>query len=256
LDSSRKNYKCNRMLIKCVSSSSSGNFYILEGVKEIILIEAGIPIKKIKKSLKFDFSKVVGLLCSHSHSDHSKSIKDVARFGINIYLNPGCKEVLGVEGHNINTVSPLEERDIGDEWRVLFFDTQHNCIENDPMGFLILHKLTNKKVLFATDTFYLRYKFPDLNCIMVEANYDRSILEHNVAAGIVPTAIRDRIITSHFEIENLKKFFRANDLSRLEKTILLHLSDNNSDEAKFKREIEIVTRKPVYIANLGFEVGL
>jgi hypothetical protein len=55
-------------------------------------------------------------------------------------------------------------------------------------------------------------------------------------------------IKSHFSLENVKRFLQANDLSRVQEIWLLHLSDGNSDETRFKREIQELTGKPVIIA--------
>jgi hypothetical protein len=41
---------------------------------------------------------------------------------------------------------------------------------------------------------------------------------------------------------------QANDLSKVQEIWLLHLSDGNSDADRFKREIQELTGKPVYVA--------
>ena len=43
-------------------------------------------------------------------------------------------------------------------------------------------------------------------------------------------------------------FLRANDLSRVKEIHLLHLSDENSNAERFKREIQEISGKPVYVA--------
>ena len=43
-------------------------------------------------------------------------------------------------------------------------------------------------------------------------------------------------------------FLRANDLSRVKEIHLLHLSDRNSSANCFKKEIQSLTGKPVYVA--------
>ena len=60
------------MKLKVLSSNSSGNAYILEDKDEILLIECGVSFKKIKEGINFDLNKVVGVLISHEHKDHSK----------------------------------------------------------------------------------------------------------------------------------------------------------------------------------------
>jgi len=84
---------------------------------------------------------------------------------------------------------------------------------------------------------------------MVECNFATDILKENVANGIVTVSLKDRIISSHFSLENVKDFLRANDLSKVEEIWLLHLSNDNSDEERFKEEIQKLTGKLVFIAD-------
>ena len=55
------------MLLKITGSGSSGNNYILESESEILLIEAGISLKKVKQAINFNINKVVGMIFSHAH---------------------------------------------------------------------------------------------------------------------------------------------------------------------------------------------
>jgi DNA-binding transcriptional MerR regulator len=59
--------------------------------------------------------------------------------------------------------------------------------------------------------------------------------------------MKKRLLRLHFSLENVKEFLRANDLSKVQEIWLLHLSDNNSDEERFKREIMELTGKVVYV---------
>src|SRR5699024_9187141 len=130
-------------------------------------------------------------------------------------------------------------------WKVLPFDVEHDV--NEPLGFLLMNK-QGEKLLFATDTYYVRYRFKGLTHIMIEANYSMDILEENIASGIVTKIMRKRLIRSQFSLENVKEFLRANELSKVQEIHLMHLSNNNSDENRFKKEIQELTGKPVYIA--------
>src|SRR5690606_20594303 len=125
-------------------------------------------------------------------------------------------------------------------------ETQHDAQE--PLGFLLHSRASNERLLYATDTYYIRYKFPGLTHIMVECNYAADILYENVKRGAVPEVLKNRLLTSHFSLENVKEFLKANDLSRVQEIWLLHLSDGNSDEERFKREVQALTGKPTYVA--------
>lgn len=57
------------MMLKTISSGSSGNSYILESESEAILIEAGVQFMKVKKELGFNIRKIVGCVVTHGHFD-------------------------------------------------------------------------------------------------------------------------------------------------------------------------------------------
>lgn len=56
------------MLLRCAKSSSEGNAFALETDNEILLLEAGVDVKTIKKMIDFKVGKVSGLIVSHGHT--------------------------------------------------------------------------------------------------------------------------------------------------------------------------------------------
>lgn len=229
-----------------LSSGSSGNCYRLSDGSTPILLECGISFREIKKKLKFKTSEIAACLISHEHGDHAKAVKDVLKAGIDCYMSEGTRTALGVSGHRVHVIQAKKQFQVG-TWIIVPFETKHDAEE--PLGFLLYSLATGAKVLFATDTRYIHNQFGSgLTHIMVEANYAIDIIDKNVANGIVPKSLRDRILYSHFELQSVKDFLKANDLSKVEEIWLLHLSDDNSDAERFKKEIEELTGKPVYIA--------
>lgn len=55
------------MLLRCAKTSSEGNAFALETDNQILLIEAGVDVKTIKKMIDFSVDKVSGLCVSHGH---------------------------------------------------------------------------------------------------------------------------------------------------------------------------------------------
>lgn len=135
-------------------------------------------------------------------------------------------------------------------FKILPFDVHHDvpCV-----GFVIEHPEMGK-LLFATDTMMLEYRFDGLNHIMIEANYSDDILEKNIDNGVVRSVMKDRLMTTHLSLENAIGMLKANDLSNVNEIILIHLSDNNSDVLTFRDAVVRATGKPVYIAKKGLEV--
>lgn len=230
--------------IQILASSSRGNCYLINNGITPLLLECGIPWKVTRQKLNFQTSSIAACLISHEHADHSKAWQDVAKAGINIYTSQGTINALNMEGHRIKPTKPLQQFEIG-TWTILPFPIQHDAVE--PFGFLLANQ-SGDKLLFATDTYYIKYKFSDLTHIMVECNHSADLLKANVEAGKVPLPMKNRLIQSHFSLENVKKFLQANDLSKVREIHLIHLSDGNSDKDRFKREIQALTGKMVSVA--------
>jgi len=241
------------MNLKILGSSSKGNCYLLQGKRETLIIEAGIPFKDIKKGLDFDLSKVVGCLVTHEHKDHCKGVDDVLHAGIEVWATTKTHgamrtgesrraRFLYTEGSSVR---------IG-EFEVRPFSIQHDAV--DPVGFLIHHPECGV-VLFATDTYYLKYKFRGLNNIIIEANYCEDVLNEREEAGTGNQYVSDRVRRSHMSIQNCEKALLANDLSAVNNIVLIHLSDSNSDEKRFKERIEKVTGKTVHVADAGMSIN-
>jgi phosphoribosyl 1,2-cyclic phosphodiesterase len=226
------------------ASGSTGNCYKVTDGRTPLLLECGIQFREIQKKLSFKVSSLYGCLVSHEHQDHCKAINDITKAGIDCYMSKGTAEALEVSGHRVHIIKARQQFRIG-SWTMLPFETQHDAAE--PLGFLLANQ-DGEKLLYATDTYFIRYRFNGLNVIAVECNYSMDILRANVEAGLVEPALKTRIMKSHFSLENVKKFLQANDLSKVQEIWLLHLSDGNSDADRFKREIQELTGKPVYVA--------
>ncbi|REK54742.1 MAG: MBL fold metallo-hydrolase [Thermobacillus sp.] len=227
-----------------LASSSAGNCYHVTDGRTELLIEAGIRFTDIRKALDFRVTRLAGVLISHEHMDHSRAAADLAKAGVNVYVSAGTAAARGLSGHRIKVIEPKRQFEVG-TWVIMPFDVEHDA--EQPLGFLLANQ-TGEKLVFITDSYYCRYTFSGLTHIAIEANYSLRILDENIAAGRVHPAMRPRLLRSHFSLENVLDFLKANDMSKVQEIHLLHLSDSNSDEALFRRRAQEVTGKPVYIA--------
>lgn len=234
--------------IQVLASSSKGNCYKIDDGRSSLLIEAGIPINRIKEGLDYNLSDIEGCLISHEHGDHIKSAEKLLALGISCYMSTGTykgSKITELYYHSIGIVSSEKPFVIG-SWVIQAFDVEHDVEE--PLGFICYSKHTKEKLLYLTDTYYTRHIFPMLNYIMIECNHSYEILNQRVAEGSLDPAQKKRLIQSHMALENVKNMLRANDLSEVKEIYLIHLSDGNSDAELFKREIQELTGKPTYVA--------
>lgn len=240
------------MKFKTIGTGSAGNAYILDSGQEVLMIECGLPIAKIKKGLNYDLTRVVGCLVSHSHNDHSVAIREVLNCGINVYALKEtftAKSIVASPQKAISVV-PFEQLQIG-SFKVMPFDLKHDV---PCLGFLIKHPDCGI-VAFITDTIYSPYTFEGLNNIIIEANYSKEIIDRKMAEGS-SKFVRDRVLRSHLSLENCLKMLKANDLSKVNNIVLIHLSNNHSDEVQFKKEVIEATGKNVTVAFNGLEMNL
>jgi len=229
--------------IKTLATGSKGNCYHISDGSTQLLLECGISFKEIQKGLNFETSKLAGVLVTHEHKDHCKGLDSVLKRGLDVYMSRGTKEAVELEHHRIKTVESKKQFRVG-SWTILPFDVQHDVAE--PIGFL-LQSDTGAKLLFATDTYYIKYKFTGLTHLLIECNYDQQTLDDNVLNGRVHPAMRKRVMKSHFSLENLLEFFKSNDLTKVQEIWLLHLSDGNSNEERIRTEVARATGKMIYI---------
>lgn len=228
--------------IKTLVSSSKGNCFILSDGTSTILLEAGIPYRRINHGTGYKLSSFDGALVTHAHNDHSHAVNDLLQIGINCYMSAGCAEELGISGYRVKTVPPLKPFQVG-TFKVIPFDIKHDAKE--PFGYLIKSEATGKTVLFLTDTYYVSYQFKNVDIVMIECNY---ITENMIRSNTHPS-LKKRILTSHMSMESCIKFLQEQDLSRCRMIYLTHLSKERSDAEVMRRAVARQTGCQVEIAH-------
>lgn len=231
-----------------LNSGSRANGYIIQNEDEALILECGCSITSALENLNHNVSKVKGVLVTHEHGDHSKYIEDYLKY-FNVFSSAGTIQTIKYKYKKQPiALKPLKRIELGG-FSIIPFETQHDSAE--PFGYYIIHKDIGS-LLFATDTYYLRYKFPYLTNIMIECNYCDELLKENVANGKIHPSLEKRTLESHMSLENCIDTLLANDISKVNNIILLHLSSRNSDSELFKNEVAKATHKNVEIAKKGF----
>ena len=236
-----------------LGSNSQGNCYLLVGRDEVLIIEAGIKVAEVKMALNYDISKIVGCLISHEHKDHAGCYLEYLEYGfpvlspeavyihkISYKMPPFAKVVQSGKGYKVGN------------FKIIPFEVQHDV---PAFGYQVDHPDMGRLV-FLTDTFYCEYTFDNVTTWLIEANYADDILDKNIADGRVPPSMRPRLLKSHMELETTKGILQTNDLKHTQNIVLIHLSDGNSDETRFVREIGGLTGKPTIAAKKGVDLWI
>lgn len=217
------------MRFEALASSSKGNVYTVSDEETRILLECGIPFKTLQKLVGFSLSDFQGCFVSHEHKDHAKSALELISRGMEVYMSQGTADALETDAAKI--IRDMEQMNVG-SLDIVPFSTFHDAAE--PLGFLIKSRVDGDVLAFATDTVNLRYRFPGLNILAIEANYDKYILER---CEKMPEKVKHRITNAHMEIDTLCAYLRELDLSDCREIHLLHLSEANSHEGHFINKV-------------------
>lgn len=154
-------------------------------------------------------------------------------------MSLGTAEALEIEQAQI--VADMEQFRVG-SFDCIAFNTFHDAKE--PLGFLIKSRVDGDVLAFATDTVNLRYKFPGLNILAIEANFSPEILAKSER---LPEKTKERITKSHMSIDVLCNYLSTLDLSKCRAIYLLHLSDGMSHEEQFVEQVSRVVPSHVKV---------
>lgn len=235
------------MKLTVLGSGSSGNGYVLQNDNEALVLECAMPISDCLETLGWNVRKVAGCLLSHEHGDHARYID---RYMVNfpVYTSHGTAAAIKYKSQfRPIEVAPLRTFQMG-RFSVRPIEAEHDSAE--PFCYIIDHPETGK-ILFATDTYFIRYRIPGLSHLMIECNYSLELLNDSVSQGIVSAAQKSRTLESHMSLYQLEKMLDANDLSQLQTITLIHMSGNNGDKEAFRARIEAKTGIPTYVAEKG-----
>lgn len=225
------------------ASGSTGNLYTVTDGKTTVMLECGLPWKKIRQLLGFKTSGIAGILITHFHLDHSRAAVDAMKSGMDIYASRETFEARNLSGHRCIEIEDKKQFSIG-TWKVLPFETIHDT--EGSLGFYMANE-EGEAFLFMTDTAYAPVRFKNLSVIACECNNVESILADNIASGAVPAVVGRRVRRSHMSLGTLIDLLKANNLERCTAIYLLHLSSQNSSEEQMKLEVQRATGIPTYI---------
>ncbi len=234
------------MKLTVLGSSSAGNCYLLHNDEEALIIEAGISLLEVKKTLNFNVMKIKAVLITHEHGDHRKYWFEYVRAGIPVF------EPFKLDGSSLGfdnsqfRVMAFENQDKSGRW----LHNNGDGSECPCYGFCITHPGMGSLV-YATDTEYVRWRFKGVNHILCEANYDMQFVNRDEPNY-------EHRLRGHMSLDTALKFISTNDNPSLRNVVLIHLSDKSGNPALFKQKAEETIKygADVYIAEKGLEVDM
>jgi phosphoribosyl 1,2-cyclic phosphodiesterase len=193
--------------IVSVGSSSSGNSYIIMADGRTIILDVGLPAKKITGALEHlgtDPAEVDAVLITHEHTDHVKSVRAVSRKCCNamFYASRGTmahtENFRYVPEERIRPVAAGELITDIDGVEIGVFALSHDASE--PLGFTV--KSGDLKLAVVTDTGIINDEIycaiADADLLVFEANHDVDMLMF----GEYPYPVKVRIKSDRGHLSN------------------------------------------------------
>lgn len=221
-----------------VASSSSGNSYVLFTEDVGIILDVGVSGKKIKEALsdyQIPFDLIKGILITHEHTDHVKSIRIACKTFENakVYCSKGTEEgsirISELPSERKQIICSGESFKIGDI-SVKTFSLSHDAAE--PIGFSF--EKGDNKITVVTDTGLVTdemiSEMCDSDILLLESNHEIRILE----MGSYPYQTKRRILGDLGHLSNetagnaLCEAMSRRVKSTVLEVILGHISSENN----------------------------
>lgn len=226
------------------ASGSTGNCYLLKTENTNLLVDVGIAGKRVIEGLSSCAVKpeqIDGILVTHEHTDHIKSLRMIAKKAVNgkIYTSEGTaysvNEKLPMLADKIRITDTDASFKVGDI-EVEAFSLSHDA--EDPVGFSV-HS-GGKRVTIITDTGVATKQMLSIaaksDLLVLEANHEVNILH----CSSYPYELKRRILSDYghlsndaaaefiYEVDKLRKNGGGENKSEKQKILLAHLSKENN----------------------------
>lgn len=221
-----------RVRVQVLRSGSGGNAVLLEAAGTRLLVDAGMPLEVIARTLHplgLAVEDLTALLLTHEHDDHARGAGVLSRAaGIPVLANEGTlRAAAGILGS-----ARTARFATGGEFAVGAFTIRPFLLSHDaaePVGFAL--QVDGLQVVLAYDLGdldgALRDYLPAADLILLEANYDARLL----GVSGYPWFLKNRILSATGHLSNdgaAKAAVWAARGGRAQTVFLLHLSEVNN----------------------------
>ncbi len=243
-----------------LTTGSCGNSYLFEENGEVIIVDAGITLKKLKEGLKshdMDENNILGLFITHFHPDHSKGVGAAFRaFKMPLYSSERAKKTnknviisQKIPYESISTFVYGDVIKLG-SFSIKPFKTYHDS--EGSSGYYIENG--EKSVFLMTDTGRIPEEAINLasrsKLKFIESNYDKTMLIN----GSYAPWLKNRVMGSYGHLDNVDAVRFASQVSKTgDHVVFVHLSSNNNKSEIVRRlaEEEIMPGIFIKVAERG-----
>ena len=219
-----------------LSSGSCGNCYYIGTPEGGILIDAGVSLRRLKKTLienGLDLNSFSAILVTHDHLDHIRHLGSFCKkLSIPVYTTDVIHGALARHTFTAPTIAPCRRILAADQWnevaamKVRYFIVPHDATQT--VGYAI--EVGGHKFVIMTDVGRMTDEAVEFarqaDTVVVESNYDMDML----MSGPYTHELKMRIVQGCGHLSNdecasaVKRLWHEG----LRNIFLCHLSDNNN----------------------------
>ena len=229
-------FQCERVITLrffSIASGSKGNCICVENGGDAVLIDAGIPVKRLSEALHaagIAKETVKGVFITHEHSDHVKCLPYIVRaVKAPVFANMATINALNLrsasDGCAFYELPVGKEADMG-ELALRSFRTSHDAAES--VGYVVSDGRSSLAICTDTGRMTREASEAITGCelVYVESNHDEEMLIN----GPYPDYLKDRILSSRGHLSNVESgcSCRAFVAGGAKHVILAHLSEENN----------------------------
>ncbi len=206
------------MHFNVIASGSKGNATLVIYKKTVVLIDMGIPLKRLEEGLSelnLSVSDIDGAIFTHDHADHIGGVR---------FISPQKEYALtntlpGSLSHVVNLNEPFE---IGD-FTIIPFKVSHDA--KNPCGYKLI--AGEESLVYMTDTgVFIEDNLPLIynpTYLIIESNHDIKMLLHTNR----PFELKSRILSDVGHLCNEDSAIAACQIigDKTKEIILAHLSE-------------------------------
>ena len=221
------------MRVTVLASGSSGNAILVEAEGTRVLVDAGLPPRRLdqrlcKAGLGVGLEDIQAVLCTHEHTDHGGGVPALASAGIAVHCTSGTARALHLPGARLFSAGGSFE--LG-ALTVEPIRVPHDAAE--PVAFVLSDGMARVGVLVDCGhaDVDVAHAFAGCDTLVLEANHDAELLRY----GAYPPTLKRRIAGHLGHLSNaetadmlrlIARAARPRPLPRV--LVLAHLSQQNN----------------------------
>jgi phosphoribosyl 1,2-cyclic phosphodiesterase len=226
--------------LRSIASGSTGNAYYVAFGQTRVLVDAGVPYKRLVAGLA-DVGGVEALdvlVVTHEHHDHVRGLEGLlnARPDLTVFASAGTLKALGLTSQPTSVLKPQVTTNLSDDVEITGFRVSHDAAE---VMAIRLEGLGHTAAL-VTDlgvwTEATVEALAGVNTLVLESNHDPDLLRR----GPYPVFLKRRIEGNRGHLSNAQAVALLERVAHpdLRRVVLAHLSETNNTPELARRTAE------------------